>query len=121
MLDQYAKYAVHDRDGNPNYIRSRFTNGEDMADGGGLGQAFRAWTDRFDSDPKGEKYDNSLLPGLERFSREQLFFLSFAAGWARNISPEEAVKRIRIDPHSPTNFRVIGPLSNSAEVSAAEP
>ena len=45
-----------------------------MADAGGIAQSFRAWSDRFAADKKGEKYDNYLLPGLD-FSREQLFFI----------------------------------------------
>jgi hypothetical protein len=77
-----------------------------------------------------------VLPGLN-FTREQLFYIQFARGWARNIKPAEAVRRIRVDEHSPTNFRgectlimtslsltnrhvtVIGPLSNSEEFSKA--
>lgn len=30
---------------------------------------------------------------------------AYAQGWARNIKAAEAVKRIRTDPHSPTNYR----------------
>ena len=37
--------------------QSRFTLGEDIADGGGLAQTYRAWSDRFASDPSGEKHD----------------------------------------------------------------
>jgi len=118
MLEQYSKYAVIGPDGEKSYIRSQFTNGEDMADGGGIAQSFRAWRTRYDSDPEGKKYDNYLLPGLD-FTREQLFFIAFAQGWARNIKPAEAVKRIRTDPHSPTNFRVIGTLSNDENFAKA--
>lgn len=79
-----------------------------------------------------------MLPGLN-YTREQLFFIQFARGWARNIKPAEAVRRIRVDEHSPTKFRgacmiakrscsllsvsslraVIGPLSNSEEFNKA--
>lgn len=38
-------------------MQSKVTIGEDIADGGGLAQTFRAWQDRMASDPKGEKYD----------------------------------------------------------------
>ncbi|KAK4700963.1 hypothetical protein P7C70_g5275, partial [Phenoliferia sp. Uapishka_3] len=118
LLKQYANYSVIDTKGNPVYINSKFTNGEDMADGGGLAQSYRAWSDRFAADQDGEHFRNYLLPGLG-LTREQLFFVAYAQGWARNIKPAEAVKRIRTDPHSPTNFRVIGPLSNSVEFSKA--
>lgn len=75
-----------------------------MADAGGIEQAFRAWQDRFHSDHEGKTFANYLLPGIE-YTREQLFFIAYAQGWRRNIKPAEAVKRIRTDPHSPTNFR----------------
>ncbi|KAK4057153.1 hypothetical protein OIO90_001648 [Microbotryomycetes sp. JL221] len=119
IIDQYANYSVQDAQGRSFYVRSKITNGEDMADAGGIAQSFKAWKDRFERDPKGHKYENYLLPGLSQYSREQLFFVAYAQGWARNISPAEAVKRIRTDPHSPTNYRVIGPLSNSPEFSEA--
>lgn len=78
LLDQYANYTILDPQGNPIPIKSTFTNGEDMADGGGLSQSFRAWKDRFESDKDGDKFDNYLLPGLE-FSREQMFFIGYFA------------------------------------------
>jgi len=146
IVDQYAKYAVEDADGKQHFVQANFTNGEDSADAGGLNQAWRAWRDRLESDPKGERYDNALLPGLSGWTREQLFFIgefgngvlgrgttpepgadprwvvrvfvfppiAYAQGWARNVSPAEAVRRVRTDPHSPNFFRVIGPLSNNA-------
>ncbi|KAI5481088.1 endothelin-converting enzyme, metalloendopeptidase [Pseudohyphozyma bogoriensis] len=119
FLDQYKKYSVVGPDGELHYINSKFTRGEDLADNGGLAQSFRAWTDRFDSDKNGTRFDNSLLPGLAKFSREQLFYIAYAQGWARNIKPAEAVRRIRVDPHSPTNYRVIGALSNNEDFSKA--
>ncbi|SCV69812.1 BQ2448_1206 [Microbotryum intermedium] len=112
LLDQYAEYYVQDDKGRKFYVNSRLTNGEDMADAGGISQSFRAWSDRFES-KKGKRV-NWLLPGV-KYTREQLFFIAYAQGWARNIYPSEAVKRVRTDPHSPTNYRVIGPLSNNEE------
>lgn len=114
IVDQYAKYYVVGPDGQKYHIKSKFTLGEDIADGGGLAQTYRAWQDRFHSDPQGQHFDNYILPGLN-YTREQLFFMQFARGWARNIKPAESVRRIRVDEHSPTKFRVIGPLSNSDE------
>lgn len=35
------------------------------------------------------------------------------------MTPAEAVRRIRVDPHSPTQFRVRGPLSNNEEFAKA--
>ena len=74
LLEQYGNYSVFDKKGNPVYINSKFTNGEDMADAGGLAQSYRAWSDRFGADPDGLHFRNYLLPGLG-FTREQLFFI----------------------------------------------
>ncbi|GAA5902051.1 hypothetical protein JCM6882_000177 [Rhodosporidiobolus microsporus] len=117
--DQYRRYHVIGPDGKEYPIDSALTGGEDGADAGGLAQAFTAWKARADSDPEGKKYKNYVLPGLAEYSSEQLFFIAYAQGWARAVTPGEALRRIRTDPHSPTNFRVIGPLSNNAEFAKA--
>ena len=59
-----------------------------------------------------------ILPGLN-FTREQLFFIQFAQASVRNIRPAESVRRIRVDEHSPSKYRVIGPLSNSEHFAKA--
>lgn len=84
------------------------TSGENIGDTG-LIQAYRAWQAQYDlSFEGGHEY---LLPGLN-YTREQLFFVSFARAWAQNIKPESAVQRVRTDPHSPNRFRVDGTLYN---------
>ncbi|KAF8905965.1 hypothetical protein CPB84DRAFT_536278 [Gymnopilus junonius] len=84
-------------------------------DGKGLIQAYRAWKARQDLSDNTTEY---LLPGL-KFTREQLFFISFARIWARAIKPAAAVQRIRTDPHSPNRFRVDGTVSNIPEFAKA--
>jgi len=116
--DQYAQYYIEDSNGKKYHINSKLTGGEDLADAGGISQAFDAWQSRYQSDADGGKYDNYLLPGLN-YTREQLFFIAYARGWVRGIKPQEAVRRIRTDPHSPTQFRVLGPLSNEKEFAKA--
>ena len=44
---------------------------------------------------------------------------AYGLAWARNIRTEEAIRRLRTDEHSPTRYRVIGPLSNSEDFAAA--
>ncbi|BGP32986.1 hypothetical protein JCM10296v2_004774 [Rhodotorula toruloides] len=116
---QYANYTIVGPDGKHYPINSKFTGGEDGADSGGIAQSFSAWQSRLASDPHGDKYSNWMLPGFEGWSREQLFFVAFAQGWARKSTPAEDVRRIRVDPHSPTKYRVIGPLSNNAAFAEA--
>ncbi|UZJ51760.1 hypothetical protein CBS101457_001080 [Exobasidium rhododendri] len=117
LIDQYAQFTIPDGKGGKENLRSRFTIGEDVADAGGLAQSYRAWQDHLANG--GDKLEsNALLPGVS-LTREQLFFFAYARGWARNIRTQEAIRRLRTDEHSPTKYRVIGPLSNMPEFAQA--
>lgn len=52
-------------------------------------------------------------------SQKGRYFLSWAQVWRANTRPEELQRRLKIDPHSPVQFRCNGPLSNLAEFQAA--
>ncbi|KAK2148688.1 hypothetical protein LSH36_487g03042 [Paralvinella palmiformis] len=105
IVDQYSNYTVEEVGMN---LNGRQTQGENIADNGGLKQSFRAyrnWVLR-----KGD--EEPLLPGL-KFSHNQLFFLNFAQIWCGGARPESYIGTIRSGKHSPGRFRVIGTLSNS--------
>ncbi|CAG0916983.1 unnamed protein product [Notodromas monacha] len=95
-------------------INGMMTQGENIADNGGLKQAFRAynkWVRRNGPEP--------ALPGLQHLTHEQLFFLNFAQIWCGSMTPEDAISKIRSAVHSPAPIRVLGPLSNSYDFAAA--
>lgn len=111
---QYAGYNITGPDGRSYPINSRYTGGEDGADSGGIAQAYDAWQARRNvttttghGNDTGAAVDrkNWLLPGLDEYTREQMFFIAYAQGWARATTRAEDVRRIRVDPHSPTRFR----------------
>jgi len=81
-----------------------------MADNVGLRESFRAYTFH-----KANNGPERSLPGLENFTPEQIFFLSFAQIWCSVETPEHLASEIMSDPHSPFRYRAIGPLSNSAD------
>jgi predicted metalloendopeptidase len=92
------------------HINGELTQGENIADLGGLRIAYAAL--------------QMALAGQSRekiggFTPEQRFFLSFASIYAVKFTPEEALRRLRIDPHSPGEYRVKGPLSNMDEFANA--
>ncbi len=87
------------------------TQGENIADNGGLRETFRAY--QFYVAANGAE---PQLPGLEQFTSEQLFFLTYANIWCGTETPERLENQILTDPHSPSRFRVIGPLSNNADI-----
>ncbi|KAB1283846.1 Neprilysin, partial [Camelus dromedarius] len=83
------------------------TLGENIADNGGIGQAYRAYQNYVKKN--GEE---KLLPGLD-LNHKQLFFLNFAQVWCGTYRPEYAINSIKTDVHSPGNFRCVS--MNSCE------
>ncbi|KAJ7724074.1 hypothetical protein DFH07DRAFT_871903 [Mycena maculata] len=112
---QYSSYTVPDGKGGEIHVNGNLTSGENIGDTG-LIQAYRAWKAQFSSSlMAGDEY---LLPGLN-YTREQLFFISFARIWGNNIKTAAQVQRVRTDPHSPNIFRVDGTVFNIPEFAAA--
>jgi putative endopeptidase len=100
MIDQYNKYTVL----NGLHVNGSLTQGENLADIGGLAIAYQA----FKNTPEG-KGDTKI----DGFTPDQRFFLSFAQVWRVKNSDETMRMRINVDPHSPEMYRVDGPLSNT--------
>ncbi|XP_060528055.1 neprilysin-1-like isoform X2 [Cylas formicarius] len=110
IIDQYSRYKIDEVD---LYVNGRMTQGENIADNGGLKQSFRAyrkWVARY-----GEE---DGLPGLN-LTHDQLFFLNYAQIWCGSMRPEDALTKVRSSVHSPGPIRVLGPLSNSRDFAKA--
>ena len=101
FVDQYHAYNISDPSGKAIPINGRLTLGENIADAGGVSAAFAAWKAREAESP------SELLPGLQHFSKEQLFFISYGNWWCGKTRLEEQVRRIYIDPHSPSFARIL--------------
>jgi len=112
MVEQYSKYRVPVINMTVNGI---LTQGENIADNGGVKEAFRAYR----SFVKEKGAEEPLLPGLTQYSHNQLFFLSYAHFWCGQKRPGYAMQQVMGDEHSPEQFRVIGVLSNSNEFAQA--
>ncbi len=94
------------------HVQGDLTAGENIADIGGLKQAYAAyktWEKRHGVPP-------SPAPGL---TDDQLFFISFAQVWCSQASPEYLRLQVTANPHSPSRFRVIGPVSSNPAFAAA--
>jgi len=59
------------------------------------------------------RYNNDGLPGLEKYTADQLFFIQYARPHCGNMTPEESVKMLNDDNHSPKNWRINGVVQNS--------
>ncbi|NXO97350.1 NEP protein, partial [Certhia brachydactyla] len=111
MVYQYGNFSW-DLAGGQN-LSGINTLGENIADNGGVRQAYKAYENFVRKHGK-----EKLLPGLD-MNHKQLFFLNFAQVWCGTYRPEYAVNSIKTDVHSPGKFRVLGSLQNSPEFSEA--
>jgi putative endopeptidase len=102
IVRQYDDYvAVGDL-----HVNGDATQGENIADLGGLQIAWDAFT-------KTEQYRRGeTLGGL---TPAQRFFIGWALGWMNQIRPENLAVRVKTDVHAPSFLRVIGPVSNLPE------
>lgn len=89
------------------------TKGENTADNGGIHQAYRAY--RFWA----AKNKIQSLPGLQNFTADQLFFISFALTWCTNPRAKRLRAQIYSDEHAPARYRINVPLSNMPEFARA--
>ncbi len=99
VVKQYNGYTMFDNI----HINGELTQGENIADIGGLAIAY----DAFKMTKQGK--DTARIDG---FTPDQRFFLGFAQIW-RIVNKEETMRsRLNTDPHSPEMFRINGPLVN---------
>ncbi len=59
--------------------------------------------------------EEQLLPGLQRYSQRQLFWVSAANVWCAKYRDKALKLRVLTGVHSPDKFRVRGPFSNMKE------
>jgi putative endopeptidase len=104
LVDQYNGYealpGVH--------VNGRLTLGENIADLGGTTISYEALQRALAKDPSQRKT-------IDGFTPEQRFFLSFGQVWRTNWREAALRRGLTIDPHSPGQFRAIGPLVNMQE------
>ncbi|XP_046737494.1 neprilysin-4-like isoform X3 [Diprion similis] len=107
LIDQYSHYTVTEVGMQIDGVN---TQGENIADNGGIKQAFRAYQRWLNAN--GDV--NETLPGISATGK-QLFFLNFAQVWCGSMRPEATRNKLKTAVHSPGKFRVIGTLSNSED------
>jgi len=111
FIEQYGNYTFPQFAGTESSnINGIISQGENIADNGGIREAFRAYKNHVVANGPEPR-----LPGLEKYSPEQLFFISYANIWCGKQNSESLKEQIATGPHSPNRYRVIGPLSNSRD------
>ncbi|XP_067119002.1 membrane metallo-endopeptidase-like 1 [Centruroides vittatus] len=112
FVNQYNSYHY---DGLSTTVNGKKTLSENIPDNGGIRQAYLGYQKWVKDNGK-----ENHLPGLEKYSPEQLFFISFAKSWCSSIHPPSLLAKLYAgDTHSANPFRVIGSLSNMKEFSEA--
>ena len=110
--DLYSSYEVE-----PDVrVDGTLTLGENIADIGGLKQAYvayQSWWARHESSPA------TSASSVQGLTDDQLFFVAFGQVWCSLSTPEQVRLRITTDSHSPPRFRVIGAVSNNPEFAEA--
>jgi len=109
VVNQYSEYeplpGLH--------VNGELTQGENIADIGGVKLAYAALQKALDKNPGAREKK------IDGFTPEQRFFLSFATIWKSKQRDEDLKLRLNTDPHSPARYRVNGPLSNLPEFQKA--
>ena len=99
IIDQFNAYEPIDSF----FINGSLTQGENIADLGGLKVSFNAFRNT-------EQYKKGEL--IDGFTPAQRFYLSCAQVWKSSIRDKALKERLKLAVHSPAKFRVNGPLSN---------
>ena len=102
LVNQFNNYSPIDTF----HLNGELTLGENIADLGGLTIAYYA----YQMSLSGKK-----AAVIDGWSGEQRFFLGWSQIWRRKYRDEELRRRLLTDSHSPSHYRVIGPLTNMSE------
>ena len=96
---QYSKYepipGLH--------VNGELTMGENIADLGGLTLALDAYRASLKGQP---------APVLDGYTGDQRVLLGWAQAWRGKVTDDYVKKQVVSDPHSPRQFRVVGPARN---------
>jgi putative endopeptidase len=85
------------------HVNGELTMGENIADLGGLTLALDAYR---------ASLHGQRAPVIDGLSGDQRVFLGWAQAWRGKVSDDFLRKQVVSDPHSPRQFRVIGPTRN---------
>jgi len=95
----------------PGYrVNGELTLGENIGDNSGLALAFKAYQLALAGQP---------APLIDGLTGEQRFYLGWAQVWRGKVREDQAIERIKVDPHAPPAVRGTAPLVNQAGFYAA--
>jgi putative endopeptidase len=99
LVAQYSAYEpVHGY-----HVNGELTLGENIGDNSGLAIAYKAYQ---------LSLSGRSAPTIGGFTGEQRFYLGWVQVWRGKVREDEAIERIKTDPHSPPAVRGTAPLVN---------
>uniref|UniRef100_A0A158P6V6 Neprilysin n=1 Tax=Angiostrongylus cantonensis TaxID=6313 RepID=A0A158P6V6_ANGCA len=111
IIDQYDKIEVP---GTDLHVKGKLTQGENIADNGGVKQALKAYKNYL------KKFgEEQRIKGLEKYNNEQMFFIGYATIWCGHSTADSLINLILTDPHAPQQYRVNQVLANQPEFATA--
>lgn len=99
IVEQFNNYVVLDS----LHIKGENTQGENIADLGGVIMGLEA----FHKTAQGKS--SELING---YTPDQRYFLAYAYAWMVNKTDASLAKQVMSNEHAPSEFRVVGPLSD---------
>jgi len=99
LIEQYNQYCpLKDQ-----CVNGALTIGENIGDLGGLTIAHEAWQIALDGEQP---------PVIDGLTGEQRFFMGWGQVWRRKYRDQELLRRLKTDPHSPSEYRCNGVVAN---------
>lgn len=102
IINQFNNYVAIDT----LKVNGNMTQGENIADLGGLTMAYYAYKKSLKGQP------SKIIGG---FTGEQRFFIAWTQGWKSKTRDAELKRLLATDYHAPAYFRAFAPLSNMKE------
>lgn len=102
LSEQYSEFSPVEG----MFVNGDLTLGENIGDLSGLTIAHKAYRMSLDGQP---------APEIDGLTGDQRFFMGWAQVWRRKYREEELINRLKTDPHSPSEYRVVGVVRNMPE------
>jgi len=102
LVEQYASYQVFD----DLHVNGKLTLGENIGDLSGVTIAYKAYK---------ASLNGQEAPIIDGLTGDQRFFMGYAQIWRGKRVEKSLRNLVATDPHSPSEFRALGSLSNMNE------
>ncbi|GMT09347.1 hypothetical protein PFISCL1PPCAC_644, partial [Pristionchus fissidentatus] len=112
VIDEYSKFCPLPETDNPHCTDGQRTQGENIADNGGIHSAWRAYETHMELNGPDPMFMDRVY---SQYTENQLVFLNFAQGWCmqKSFMTESYISnKLMTDPHSLGPYRVLGTYQN---------